>query len=180
MTSVTMAEESKTSSTKRSVGVVGYGNVGKYIVSAILSGEAPAADALSLGWVWNRSASALDDVPEEYRLLDLDTFASRPVDVIIEVAHPSITAKYGAKFVSCADFVSGSPTAFADASVEASLRKAANASNGHGLYIPSGALWGAQVRVCVHVRIHDAGRDVFLVHGGRISKSLPTWASLRA
>ena len=175
-----MAEESKTSSTKRSVGVVGYGNVGKYIVNAILSGEAPAADALSLGWVWNRSASALDDVPEEYRLLDLDTFASRPVDVIIEVAHPSITAKYGAKFVSCADFVSGSPTAFADASVEASLRKAANASNGHGLYIPSGALWGAQVRVCVHVSIHDARRDVFLVHGGRISKSLPTWASLRA
>eukprot|EP00052_Salpingoeca_macrocollata_P009367 m.74002 g.74002 ORF g.74002 m.74002 type:complete len:190 (-) comp17070_c0_seq1:82-651(-) len=37
----------------------------------------------------------------------------------------------------------GSPTAFADAATEAALRAAAANDHGHGLYVPSGALWGA-------------------------------------
>lgn len=64
-------------------------------------------------------------------------------DVIIEVAHPSITANHGVHFVSVCDYVVGSPTAFADPAVEAALRAAAAASDSAGVYIPSGALWGA-------------------------------------
>ena len=62
--------------------------------------------------------------------------------MIIEVAHPSITVEHGASFLAIADYMVGSPTVFADAAVEASIRAAAATPNGNGLYIPSGALWG--------------------------------------
>ena len=159
-TAATMADESKTDAgatgpheskrartdTRRTVGVVGYGHLGQYLVAAMLDDANPAAAVLRVGWVWNRSPEALKSLPEQYRLTSLDDFAAHPVDVIIEVAHPSITAKYGAAFVRHADFVSGSPTAFADAGVEAAIRAAAAETSGHGVYIPSGAMWGAQVR----------------------------------
>jgi len=62
----------------------------------------------------------------------------------VEVAHPLIVAEYGESFLEHADFMVGSPTVFADAGVELRLRKSAKNSVGHGCYIPSGALWGAQ------------------------------------
>ena len=83
----------------------------------------------------------------------------RNADVIIEVAHPCIVASHGERFLRAADFMVsfkslscwklvpltskvGSPTAFANKELEVTLRNAADAGP-HGLYIPSGALWGA-------------------------------------
>ena len=43
--------------------------------------------------------------------------AAQEADLIVEVAHPSIVAKYGAKFVAHADLMVGSPTCFADQQV---------------------------------------------------------------
>lgn len=37
----------------------------------------------------------------------------------------------------------GSPTVFADEAVEKAMRDAADNATGCGLYVPSGALWGA-------------------------------------
>lgn len=42
-----------------------------------------------------------------------------------------------------ADFMIGSPTALADPDLEARL-KAQALESGHGLYVPSGALWGGE------------------------------------
>jgi aspartate dehydrogenase len=50
---------------------------------------------------------------------------------------------YGTHFLSVCDYVAGSPTAFADQAIETKLREAAAASLAPGVYIPSGALWGA-------------------------------------
>ena len=49
--------------------------------------------------------------------------------------------KYGPKFLEVADFMIGSPTALADRDIE---RRLAEAATSHGLYIPAGALWGAE------------------------------------
>jgi len=126
----------------RRVGVVGFGKLGQYLATAIL--EKPELN-LELAFVWNRSKSKITDagIDSKYVIDNLSEVASKSPDLIIEVAHPSITVEHGASFLAIADYMVGSPTVFADAAVEAAMRAAATTPNGHGLYIPSGALWGA-------------------------------------
>ncbi|XP_068748464.1 aspartate dehydrogenase domain-containing protein-like [Montipora capricornis] len=122
---------------KRRVGVVGFGHLGQFLVGEILR-----RDDLELTFVWNRTISLLEgQVDDKYILKDLHCFKERTPDLIIEVAHPSITAEYGESFLDVADYMIGSPTAFANSDVENKLRKKAS-SGRHGIYIPSGALWG--------------------------------------
>ncbi|XP_045172626.2 aspartate dehydrogenase domain-containing protein-like [Mercenaria mercenaria] len=122
---------------KRRIGIVGYGNLGQYLVQQIQS-----RGDLELAFVWNRTSSALEGKVEKPCILeDLNNFAEREADLIVEVAHPCITRDYGERFLAHADFMIGSPTAMADASTERKLRAAASQN---GLYVPSGALWGGE------------------------------------
>lgn len=122
---------------KRRVGVLGYGHLGQYLVK-----EISARKDVELAFVWNRTSLTVEgSVPSHLVLKDLDDFASFNADLIVEVAHPVITEKYGAKFLDWADYLIGSPTALACAKTEAALREAATT---HGLYIPSGAFWGGE------------------------------------
>lgn len=117
------------------VGIVGFGHLGKYLVQ-----EIERRSDIELAFVWNRTAEALHgNVPESAILKDLSDFKSREADLIVEVSHPSISQQFGPSFLAHADYMVGSPTALADAELEASLRSAATT---HGLYIPSGAFWG--------------------------------------
>lgn len=117
------------------VGVVGYGALGQYLVQQVQERE-----ELSLAWVWNRTSLA-GRLPEDLVLEHLEDCGRGEPQVIVEVAHPDITRQYGASFLKVADFMMGSPTALADADLEASLRSAASL---HGLYVPQGALWGGE------------------------------------
>ncbi|KAL9982167.1 hypothetical protein ACROYT_G010978 [Oculina patagonica] len=122
---------------KRKVGIVGYGHIGQYLVDEILQ-----RNDLELSFVWNRTLDALKNkVEDPYILENLSSFAERDPDLIVEVAHPSITADYGEAFLDVADYMVGSPTALANLDVENRLRQKAS-SGSHGVYIPSGALWG--------------------------------------
>ena len=56
-------------------------------------------------------------------------------------SHEFLLRKFGPKFLAVADYMIGSPTALADRELQASLEAAATK---HGLYVPSGALWGAE------------------------------------
>ena len=62
----------------------------------------------------------------------------------MEVAHPAISKSHGARFLAHANYMIGSPTALADRELEEQLRHEASRATGYGLYIPVGALWGAQ------------------------------------
>ncbi|KAM4651055.1 aspartate dehydrogenase domain-containing protein [Discoglossus pictus] len=126
----------------RKVGIVGYGHVGMYLVDKIL--KEGSRYHLELAFVWNRNMKKLEGrVPPHLHLHDLSAFNDRNADLIVEVAHPSITKEYGETFLSSADFLVASPTALADQDVETKLRKRANLS-GHTLYIPTGAFWGGE------------------------------------
>jgi predicted dinucleotide-utilizing enzyme len=74
--------------------------------------------------------------------MKLDAVCCRQADLIVEVCHPAVVAEWGSRFLEHADLMVGSPTAFADEQVERTLRQAAE-TGCHGLYVPSGALWGA-------------------------------------
>lgn len=122
-------------SQKRRIGVVGYGRVGQYLVSHIQE-----ADDMELGFVWNLKP---EEVPSSLPVLvDLADHGKHDVDLIVEVAHPDISRNYGVSFLKHADYMAGSPTAFADAALEQAIREEAKRPTGHGLYIPKGALPG--------------------------------------
>lgn len=119
----------------RRIGVVGYGNIGKYLVDSIT--KHPDID---LAFVWNRNISKLQgEIPDDLILRNLEDFASKNPTLIVEVCHPIISEQYGTKFLECCDYFVGSPTVFANVEKEKELR---NAATQHGLYVPSGALWG--------------------------------------
>ncbi|KAE8594875.1 hypothetical protein XENTR_v10019832 [Xenopus tropicalis] len=124
------------------IGVVGYGHIGKYLVDKIV--REGANHSMELAFVWNRRREKLSGaVDPRLQLQDLSDCQRWAADLIVEVAHPCITREYGEKFLSVAHFLVGSPTALADTVTEAKLRERARLS-GNTLYVPCGALWGAE------------------------------------
>ncbi|XP_069048025.1 aspartate dehydrogenase domain-containing protein [Lepisosteus oculatus] len=124
------------------VGIVGYGHLGQHLVARIQ--EEGGAVGLRLAFVWNRSTERLrETVTPDLILTDLREFAERGADIIVEVCHPDIVREHGAHFLSHSDFMVGSPSVLSDPEVEKRLRDAAM-HHGKTLYVPSGALWGAQ------------------------------------
>ena len=121
----------------RRVGVLGFGHVGQY-----LSKEIEASNDLDLAFVWNRTRSAVEgQIPEDKILNDLSDFKTKDVDLIVEVAHPKIVHKFGAKILEHCDLMIGSPTGLSNADTLEAITRAASA---HACYIPSGAMWGAE------------------------------------
>jgi predicted dinucleotide-utilizing enzyme len=122
----------------RRVGIVGYGKLGKYLADALLNDRAPGHE---LAFVWNRDPAKLAGVPSALRLDQLTDAHTRQPDLIVEVAHPTITWHHGERFLQFADYLVGSPTALARDGVFESLVASARS---HGVYIPRGALPGLE------------------------------------
>ncbi|KAF7221194.1 aspartate dehydrogenase domain-containing protein isoform X2 [Nothobranchius furzeri] len=130
------------SSPTLTIGVVGFGHLGQYLVDRLLK-DGPSL-GLTLGFVWNRNSDKLKGlVSPELVLDDLSSFANRQCDVIVEVCHPQIVIEYGVRFLSKSHFMVGSPSALSDADLNQNLRQASE-QHGRTLYVPSGALWGGQ------------------------------------
>ncbi|XP_053824381.1 aspartate dehydrogenase domain-containing protein isoform X3 [Vidua chalybeata] len=125
----------------RRVGILGYGELGQFLVSQLLS-QGPSV-GLSLCFVWARRQGALEALPPPLRLGDLRELPSTGVDLVVEVAHPCVAQEHGEDILGHADLMLGSPSALADAVTERRLRAAA-ARGGHTLYVPRGALWGCE------------------------------------
>ena len=138
---------SAAASKKTRIGIVGYGSLGAYLSDYIVSPEG-REQGLELAFVWNRSPEKVRASPHqavrEVLLENLEQFATGgSVDVVVEVAHPSITGQYAAAFLDGgADYFCGSPTCFADQAVETGVRDAVSRA-GRALFLPAGALWGS-------------------------------------
>jgi aspartate dehydrogenase len=135
---------------KRRIGIVGYGKLGQFLAHDILQNN-----KYELAFVWNRNPHGIgDEIPASCVLRDLSKFREYAPDLIVEVAHPIITHKWGEQFLSYCDYMAGSPTAFAVEETEIAMRKSAAINNGNGLYIPRGALPGLEEVI----RMKDAGK----------------------
>ena len=119
------------------IGVIGYGYIGRFIVERIDA----SGGRFETAFVHNRSAAALADVDPVLRLNDLEKAQSRRPDLIVECAHPSITARFGEAFLTFADYMPLSVTALADDALRTRLEAAA-AANDTRLIVPAGALTG--------------------------------------
>ncbi|KAM9272330.1 aspartate dehydrogenase domain-containing protein [Cariama cristata] len=125
----------------RRVGILGCGQLGRYLAGRLLAEGPPLG--LALAFVWARDRGALGGLPPALRLPDLRLLPQTEVDLVVEVAHPCVAREHGEVILAHADFMLGSPTALADPETEQRLRGAA-ARGGHTLYVPRGALWGCE------------------------------------
>ena len=158
---------------RRRVGVLGCGALGEHMMRSI-AGDAQARFELAFAWNRGAARLdalvAQGLVPPAARCgeAELDALADAGpaggaaaaaallarfggVDVVVEVSHPDVSARVGAALLAAGcDFVCGSPTAFADGALLAAMLAASRGGGGGGgggggaLYVPSGALWGAQ------------------------------------
>ena len=119
------------------IGIVGYGYIGRFIAERIARSEGRFETA----FVYNRSAAALEGVDPALRLDDLAEAETRRPGLIVECAHPSVSARYGEAFLTCADYMPLSVTALADDALRGRLEAAA-AAHGTRLLVPAGALTG--------------------------------------
>ncbi|MDT8321939.1 MAG: aspartate dehydrogenase domain-containing protein [Xanthomonadales bacterium] len=121
-----------------------------------------------IAFVWNRSPGCLAGLPETLALENLDEFAGRRPDLVIEMAHPSVTAAHGAAFLRVCDYLPLSVTALADERLQAALMSAC-AEGDSSLFIPHGALIGLDnlveardnwAEVCVTFTKHPDSLDL--------------------
>jgi aspartate dehydrogenase len=123
---------------KRRIGLIGFGFIGRQVYERV---TADPDCPLDIAFVHNRSPAALDGVPQDLRLADLNALASRRPDLVVEMAHPSYTQRYGEAILRHATYLPLSVTALADDALRERLLDVALAS-GTTLAIPHGALMG--------------------------------------
>ncbi|KAJ6642832.1 putative L-aspartate dehydrogenase [Pseudolycoriella hygida] len=123
------------------VGILGYGSLGKHIHNQIqLRGD---EIGFEIAFVWNRTATVLSQLPQELVLPKIEDFKLYEPDLVIEVAHPDVTKRFGAEILSKCDYFIGSPSVLADRELELSLTESIQNSKKR-LFVPNGALWGTQ------------------------------------
>ncbi len=120
------------------IGLIGFGGIGRQVYQRVVDGP-PCG--LEIAFVHNRSAPALADVPRALQLDDLERFAERDADLVIEMAHPVFTQHWGERILSAADYMPLSVSALADDALRERMLQAARAA-GTSLAIPHGALMG--------------------------------------
>lgn len=171
-------------SSKR-VGLIGFGFVGSKLYNRLTERH----PEIEVGFVYNRSRAALTGLSPKIILDDPGAAAQHGCDLIVEMAHPSITGQYGLDFLTASDYMPLSVNGLADASL---LRKlvAAAAQYGHRLLIPHGALIGCDnlvewkhmwQEVCITMRKHpkylnipdlpenaDAGNEEITLYDGPV------------
>ncbi|MDA0239764.1 MAG: DUF108 domain-containing protein [Proteobacteria bacterium] len=121
------------------IGIIGYGYIGRYLTDRIMAPDS----GMDVAFVYNRSGGALDNLAPEYCLTALGDAAARHPDIIVEVAHPSVTQQHGADIFACSDYMPLSVTALTDDVLRGRLLASAK-KNGHRLILGAGALIGGE------------------------------------
>lgn len=119
------------------IGLIGHGYIGKAIYQRILDDP----DRMETAFVYNRNPETLADIDQNHVIDNLADAASRKPDLIVEMAHPSITLAFAPRFLSFADYMPLSVTALARDNVYGRIKDTAEAY-GHQLFLPVGALVG--------------------------------------
>ena len=122
------------------VGIVGCGYIGG-AVYRYLAGNPGLG--LEVAFVNDIDPSRLEGIPPHLRLADLAGFGRSSADLVIELAHPSVSREHGAAFLEVADYMPLSLTALADPRLEEKLVSTA-VKNGTSLYIPHGTAIGLE------------------------------------
>ncbi len=122
------------------IGLIGHGYIGKYVYEQF---STRPELGLQIGFVHDGRPDVLAELPSEIVLADLGDFASRGVDLVVELAHPDVTRQHGERFLSTTDYMPLSLTAFADAELNDRLQSTAR-ERGTRIFVPHGAVVGME------------------------------------
>jgi len=120
----------------RSVGLVGYGRVGRDFAARVR-----ADPGLELDYVLVRSVPDDPDLDPDVVVTEPAALADRPVDLCVEAATPEALADVAPTVLEASDVLVLSGSAFATPQWEERLTAAAERT-GHDLYVPHAALLG--------------------------------------
>jgi len=128
------------------VGLLGYGLVGRALRQRLSTSA-----HFSVAFVHTRSPQLAADLEPSLRVGD-EELPGRlgEVDLVVEAAHPVLTARFGVQILAVADYLTRSTSGLVDDELRARL-VVAGASSGRRLLLPHGALVGLESLI--------AGRD---------------------
>jgi aspartate dehydrogenase len=97
--------------TKKRIGLIGYGIIGKAIHEMIKQNP---ENGMEVVFIHDISTDSLKDISKELILEDISKFDIRNTDLVIEVAHPDVTRKWGDVILKKCDYIFVSTTVLAD------------------------------------------------------------------
>lgn len=151
----------------RRIGIIGYGQIGSYVVKRLQDRE-----DIAIAFVHDQDQSRLDDLPGELILEDLSRFEQRDVDLVCELAHPEVSIRWGRRILESVDYFMLSVTALASEELYRTLKDTALAARTK-LFVAHGGVMGLDAiidgremweEVTMEMRKHPANLD-FSVSG---------------
>ncbi|MEW6750181.1 MAG: aspartate dehydrogenase domain-containing protein [Candidatus Latescibacterota bacterium] len=120
------------------IGLIGYGQIGKAVHAMV---NRDPDNGMEVVFIHDQAPSALTQVPDSLVLKDLGDFASRQPDLVVEMAHPDVTRKWGRRIAEQSNYMLVSVTAMADPEVENALAETTKRC-GTRVFIPHGGVVG--------------------------------------
>ena len=119
------------------IGLIGYGQIGSAIRDLI---DQDADNGMEIAFIHDQDAGRLEGLGD-LALADLNDFASRGADLVVEMAHLDVTRQWGARILEQTDYMLVSVTAMADAEIEKSLEETTRRC-GTRCFVPHGGVVG--------------------------------------
>ena len=119
------------------VGLIGYGQIGAVVRDMI---DKDPDNGMEVAFIHDQDATRLADLGD-LALGDLSGFNERGADLIVEMAHPSVTRVWGTKILEKTNYMFISVTALADRELEAAI-KSTSKKYGTRAYVPHGGVVG--------------------------------------
>lgn len=126
--------------TKARIGIIGFGYIGSYVYNRIMTHP---EYGLEVAFVYEKEKEKLKNIPSSLILDDLHEFPQRNADLVVEMAHPSVSREYGVEILQSVDYMPLSLTALADESLFSEMKNTAE-KNGTCLFVPHGAAVGIE------------------------------------
>lgn len=122
---------------KYRIGMIGHGYIGRSLYQSFAGSEVQIAS------VYDHRTANIADLPQSIATADADAFIDTlaGLDLVVEVAHPDVTAKIGARVLGKTNYMPCSVVALADEELRQQLLAVARQADTR-LYIPHGAVVG--------------------------------------
>lgn len=120
------------------IGLIGYGQIGRAVHQMIRQNPDSGMEVV---FIHDQAAGALDGVAGELILRDLADFERSRPDLVVEMAHPDVTRKWGRTILEKTNYMFVSVTALADHEVEQMIEETTR-KHGTRAFIPHGGVIG--------------------------------------
>jgi len=120
------------------IGLIGYGQIGTAVHRKI---DEDRQSGMEVVFIHDTVPERLASVPDELVLDDIGDFEARKPDLIVEMAHPDVTRKWGTTVLEKTDYMLVSVTALADRELEEKLAQTTR-EYGTRAFIPHGGVVG--------------------------------------